>query len=184
MPINTNKTSTLPLYMDINKKLQSQAQDILAANWTELSKELGFTKPAIQLYPFQWHWDSGFIAYGYTHYNLNRAIKELRTLFRGQWQNGFVPHIIFHGECGDYFPGPNFWQSHLHPAAPPRLPTSGLTQPPLSAWVIWHIYKQLKDRQTKIKLLEEFYPKLYKLHKYLLSQRDPEQWGLVTIYHP
>lgn len=168
----------------IEEKLFKQAERILEHNWTPLSNG-GFTKPSAKLYPFQWNWDSGFIAYGYTHFNIERAIKELRSLFKAQWRNGMLPHIAFHRQYDSYFPGPKFWQSHQTTnQAPENLPTSGITQPPLHAMVVWHIYKELPSETEKTAILKEFYPKLLKLHRYLLSARDPEGWGLVTIYHP
>jgi glucosylglycerate hydrolase len=56
----------------------------------------------------------------------------------------------------------------------------------LRATVIWHIYEKLKKSgpEKARLLLEEFYPKLYNLHKYFYTARDPEGWGLITIYHP
>ena len=42
-----------------------------------------------------------------------RAQQELRSLFRAQWSDGWVPHIVFNPSVGEeaYFPGPAFWQS-------------------------------------------------------------------------
>ena len=31
------------------------------------------------------------------------------TLFSGQWDNGMVPHILFHKVDPSYFPGPDVW---------------------------------------------------------------------------
>ena len=95
--------------MDINQEeLLAQSKSILSKNWATVGDNgAGFTKPSTTLYPFQWNWDSGFIAYGYSHYNISRAIEELRSLFKGQWSNGMLPHIVFHGESRDYFPGPD-----------------------------------------------------------------------------
>ena len=55
----------------------------------------GYTLPTNnKLYPAQWNWDSGFIALGYSYFNLNFALKELNTLLDGQWKDGMVPHIL------------------------------------------------------------------------------------------
>lgn len=40
-----------------------------------------------------------------------RAQQKLRFLFRGQWANGMVPHIVFSEDPRDYFLGPDFWQA-------------------------------------------------------------------------
>lgn len=161
--------------------LIQKAKNLLKKNYSEY----GFTSPAPKLYPFQWNWDSGFIAYGYSFYNQQKAMTEMRTLFKGQWGNGMLPHMIFHENHPEYFPNHDFWDSSTNPTAP-KIPTSGITQPPIHAIVVWQIYNELskKDNKKARKFLEEMYPKLFKLHKYLLTERDPENSGLVTIYHP
>jgi len=164
-------------------KILQQAKNVLAGNWVDLGDRQGFTKPAAHLYPFQWNWDSAFIAYGYAYYDPPKAIAELRALFLGQWANGFLPHIVFHRTEGtqDYFPGPDVWDvQNVSAHAPKDLQTSGIGQPPLQAMALWHLYGKIHDPS----LLEEFYPKLLALHRYLFTARDPEKWGLITIYHP
>ena len=52
------------------KDLKEQAKKVLNANFNE---DKGFTIPCEGLYPFQWNWDSGFIAIGYAHYDVNKA---------------------------------------------------------------------------------------------------------------
>lgn len=174
------------------QKLYQKARQVLEGNWVQLGdKGEGFTRPAQGIYPYQWNWDAAFSAYGYSHYWPERAVEELRSLFKGQWSSGFLPHIIFHQNNQEaerpYFPGPHFWQSRsIAQAAPSEVATSGLTQPPVAALALWHIYKELvlKDKTYAHQILKEFYPKVYTLHQYLHTQRDPEKWGLVTIYHP
>src|SRR5436190_17754134 len=53
------------------------------------------TKPAPRLYPHQWSWDSAFISIGLAHVDLDRALRELESLFAAQWSDGRVPHIVF-----------------------------------------------------------------------------------------
>lgn len=168
-----------------------KAKKVLEKNWVSLGGKKGFTKPAQDIYPFQWNWDSSFIAYGYATYDLDKAVEELRALFSGQWSNGMVPHIVFHGADekaeSTYFPDPGMWDSrNTSPHAPRDVLTSGITQPPLHAMAVWRIYKNMlrKDRAAADALLDEFYPKLIALHRYLHTARDPEETGLVTIYHP
>jgi hypothetical protein len=114
--------------------LAQRAKEVLEGNW------LGHaTKPAPVLYPHQWSWDSAFIAIGYSHFNQSRAEKELRSLFEGQWQNGFVPHIVFNPKAKDYSPGPEFWQTDRSPYASRKPRTSGIIQPPVHATAVLHI---------------------------------------------
>jgi len=148
-----------------------QAQKILDGNWTGR-----YTKPSPGLYPHQWHWDSGFIAIGYAHYNEDRAMQEIRSLFGHQWENGMVPQIAFNPETlGNYFPEPDFWQ------VPGGRLTSGITMPPLHAIACLHIYRHAKNRRRAHDFLKEMYPKLMASHRYLYFHRDPEKTGLVYI---
>jgi glycogen debranching enzyme len=145
----------------------------------------GWTKPAPQLYPYQWSWDSAFIAIGLVHVDASRAMRELETLFSAQWGDGRVPHIVFSNEAPahDYFPGPGWWASqNFSPPAPAAIPTSGLVQPPVHAIAAWHLAQvagdSLRDR------LRELFPKLLHWHRYLATHRDPSRQGLIVVYHP
>ena len=67
------------------------AEEILKKN------DLGsYTVPTHGLYPFQWNWDSCLTALGQFHFNEARAWREIETLMAHQWNDGMVPHIIFH----------------------------------------------------------------------------------------
>lgn len=164
--------------------LIKKAKEVLEKNWEDIDKKSGFTKPSAKIYPFQWNWDSGFIAYAYTHYDLDKAVKEYRALFSGQWSNGFLPHILFHKNSKNYFPDEPFWRVGW--GLNKKIKSSGITQPPIHAMTIWHIYKAIKrkDLEEANFFLKEFFPKLYKLNKYFMDFRDPEKTGCVTIYHP
>ncbi len=144
-----------------------------------------YTVPSANLYPYQWNWDSGFVAMGFAHFDLPRAFKELETLFEGQWENGMLPHIIFHSKKREgYFPGPNYWQSSQVPRATKKVETSGITQPPVHAFIIERILEMNPNSQEVKDFIVSFYPKLLKLHKYYYKHRDPENEGLIYIYHP
>ena len=101
------------------------AEAVLAANWRD-----GSTVPSGRQYPHQWGWDAAYIAIGWSWVDPARAAAELESLLRGQWDDGRVPHIVFHADVPEdaYFPGPAFWDSDVGGVA-----TSGLTQPPLHA---------------------------------------------------
>src|ERR1041385_3471443 len=90
-----------------------------------------WTKPAPRLYPHQWSWDSAFIAIGLAHTDPERALRELESLFRAQWSDGRVPHIVFNPAAADYFPGADWWASaSSSTAAPSESATRGPHQPP------------------------------------------------------
>ena len=162
-----------------DRRLLCEAKEILERNWRGT-----YTVPSSTLYPHQWSWDSAFIAQGYSRYDQKRAQMELLSLFRGQWRNGMLPHIIFDPEEKGYFPGPEVWKTHISPEAPRDLPTSGITQPPIHAAVAWTIYERAKDREGAKGFLRELFPKLLAFHRYLYRERDPMGEGLVYIRHP
>jgi len=108
---------------DIISQYIRQAQSILNRNW-----KVSFTVPSSSIYPHQWNWDSGFIAIGYSHYDTDRAVKELQSLFSAQWKNGMLPQIVFNSKAlGSYFPEPGFWKTEVSPNAPDNYLTSGIT---------------------------------------------------------
>lgn len=163
-----------------HSQLLAAAQEVLNKNWNG-----HFTKPAPNLYPHQWNWDSGFIAIGLAHFNMDRAEAELRHLFRGQWKNGMLPHIVFGEEKGaNYFPGKDFWQTENANHSPENQPTSGITQPPVHGFVLEQIFEIAKDKERAKEFLKELFPKVLSFHKYLYENRDPHEEGLVYIQHP
>ena len=52
------------------KFLVEKAKRVLIGNF----QKKGFTIPSKNLYPFQWKWDSGFIAIGLAHFDIEKAI--------------------------------------------------------------------------------------------------------------
>ncbi len=153
----------------------------------------GWTRASPTLYPHQWSWDSAFIAIGLARLDVRRAARELETLFAGQWRDGKVPHIVFdpHAPPGSYFPGPEHWATIAEsPDAPPRpTRTSGLCQPPVHAIAVHHILEAARERggdelADVHRFLGKMYPRLLAWHRYLATSRDPEESGLVTIFHP
>lgn len=138
-----------------------------------------FTKPGPHQYPHQWNWDSALIALGLSHFDLPRALTEIRALLSGQWQDGMLPHVVYHQTPSDYFPDPAFWQIENSPNAP-RFSTSGITQPPLLATIV----RRLHARQPILEFVEEIYPSLLEWHRWLHTARDADGSGLVCIIHP
>src|SRR5436305_12184447 len=97
----------------------TSAADVLQAN------DRGtFTVPSGSLYPFQWLWDAAFIALGWSTIDTGRAWDELDSVVRGQWDDGMMPHVVYHHPSALYFPDPDIWDVGRPP------PTSGITQPP------------------------------------------------------
>ena len=87
----------------------AQTLDKTAREIIEGNDKGGYTVPTEGLYPYQWNWDSAFAAIGFAEFDIDRAWEEFDTLFSGQWDNGMVPHILFHKSDPRYFPGPDVW---------------------------------------------------------------------------
>jgi hypothetical protein len=153
-------------------RLDARAREILIRN-----DRGGYTVPNGRVYPFQWNWDSAFVSLGFAATDLDRAWRELETLFQGQWPGGFVPHIIFWKDDAGYFPGPSVW-------ATDRLPrTSGITQPPIAATAIHELWKA-GDPQRYRSHLQQLFPKLLAWHRWFAATRDPHGDGMAVIVHP
>ncbi|MEM9362448.1 MAG: trehalase family glycosidase [Bacteroidota bacterium] len=159
------------------EELIDRAKKVLENNF----QDGGFTIPSKGLYPFQWKWDSGFIALGYAHYDVEKAKKEIQTLLDAQWENGFIPHIVFHNDSDSYFPGPDFHLSHLHPQSSKEFRSTGMTQPPVTGFVLELMYKIVGDEM--LDFVKKNIDKVYDNHVYFYENRDVLQDGLVYIYH-
>lgn len=157
--------------------LINQAKAVLEANWKD-----GFTIPCEGLYPFQWNWDSGFIAIGWAHLDMNRAHQEIRSLLKGQWKNGFIPHIVFHNDSDTYFPGPEVHAAYLSEESP-ETKTSGITQPPVLGFVLEEIYTIDSETDRATEFVSEVFDAVYHNHHYFYTHRDPNSEGLVYICH-
>mgnify|MGYP001166399312 FL=1 len=151
------------------KLLDQTARDIL-----RLNDRGGYTVPTEGLYPYQWNWDSAFAAMGFAQFNVDRAWVEFETLFSGQWDNGMVPHILFHQVDEDYFPGPEMWKS----VGP--IPSSGITQPPVAATMVRLVF----DRNPNVGLarLAPLYDKIVAWHDWFMAWRLDQ--GAVCTTHP
>jgi glycogen debranching enzyme len=138
-----------------------------------------FVKPAPTVYPFQWNWDSALVAIGLARVDAARGRQEVRSLLRGQWADGMVPHIVFHPTNVEYSPGPELWGSAACPDAP-QIATSGLTQPPVLATAVRALHEAAPDAA----FLEEVAPAVDAWHSWLQRERSFDGSGLVAILHP
>ncbi|MDO6414273.1 trehalase family glycosidase [Sphingomonas sp. BIUV-7] len=157
-------------------RLDGAARDILRCN-----DRGGYTVPNGRVYPFQWNWDSAFVALGFATFDRERAWAEIETLFRAQWDDGFLPHIVFWQEDEGYFPGPQVWGTDREPV------TSGITQPPVAATVVrrlWDGAVAAGEGEAFRPRAEALFDKLFAWHRWFADHRDPEQRGVVVAMHP
>lgn len=149
--------------------LDSRAREILRTN-----DRGGYTVPTAGLYPYQWNWDSGFAAWGWAQVDIARAWAELETLMLGQWDNGMLPHMVFHRDAGAYHLGADFWGNDHSP------PTSGITQPPVIASFARRIYEA--DPAAGQGPVARLFPGLMAWHRWFFAARVED--GMVAITHP
>ncbi len=155
--------------------------DAEARRIMELNDRGGYTVPTAGLYPYQWNWDSAFAAVGFATFDIDRAWVELETLFSGQWDNGMVPHILFHVEDKGYFPSADTWGTHdAVGRGACTLPSSGISQPPVAASLAWAVYA--RDRVAGDARLRALFPKLLAFHRWIMVARA--ETGAVVITHP
>lgn len=161
--------------------LARKAEEVLRANDTGR-----IIKASPTLYPHQWSWDAGFVAVGMANVDPERALQEMRSLFSGQWKNGLIPHIVFNPDVDEdaYFPGPARWDvRRISTDAPEEVATSGIIQPPVHALAIREAIEQF-PREEQFALADVWFDRLFRWHQYLMTARDPETSGLITIVHP
>lgn len=151
--------------------LSAQARDILVRN-----DRGGYTVPTHGLYPYQWNWDSAFVALGFAEFDRDRAWQEIETLISGQWDDGMIPHIIFHKDDPGYFPGPSVWATGKTPA------TSGITQPPVLATIVRKLWEDEGADPTHPRM-RRLYEACLKSHRWFHAFRDPKANGLVMVTH-
>ncbi|GER02021.1 hypothetical protein JCM17845_26440 [Iodidimonas gelatinilytica] len=161
-----------------SSQTQTQTLDAAARAILKTNDRGGYTVPNGRVYPFQWNWDSAFVALGFADFDRDRAWVEIETLFEAQWDDGFLPHIVFWKDDSGYFPGASVWDAHKNPA------TSGITQPPVAASVIRWLWDSGSKSAREAERMAALYPKVLKWHRWFARHRDPEGRGLVVATHP
>jgi glycogen debranching enzyme len=139
------------------------------ARWCD--HEYDFVCPSSETYPFQWFWDSCFHAVVLSHFDLDRAKSEVRSLLANQAEDGFVAHVTF-------------WQRERYEALLStysiayRTPyLSDCMQPPVLAEAVAAIYRRSGDRA----FLREILPKVRAFFDWCDRVRDPDRDGLIAV---
>jgi glycogen debranching enzyme len=112
-----------------------EAVRVLASNRRD-----GYTIPSETLYPFQWNWDSAFVAVGLAGVDPGAAMEEIETLLSATWPDGMLPQIVFWADAEGYFPGPDEWGAGFD-----GVETSGISQPPVVATAARRVYEVTDD---------------------------------------
>jgi len=155
--------------------LDQQAIDILKRN-----DRGGFTIPTARQYPYQWNWDSAFVALGFATFDPDRAWREVELLLQGQWPNGMIPNILFRSDDPDYFPGPSVWQTPQVGPADAPFSTSGVSQPPVLATVVSDLIRSTGDTQRGAAMFDG----LLSYHRWFHRDRTPNGFPAIATVHP
>lgn len=165
---------------DLIEKLSTQAKTIFQNNikegyssWKDANYR--YIAPSKKEYVYQWLWDSAFHAIVLSHFDTNWAKSEIRNFLMGQWEDGFIPHVVFWGN-EKFLPHWAYIESKLSL----RPKTTALTQPPLLAIAVETIYNKDSDKD----FLRDALPKLAKHHRWLLKNRDNDSDYLISIISP
>jgi hypothetical protein len=147
--------------------LRERVRAMMTAHWREVDG-FGFTVPNATVYPWQWLWDSCFHSIIWAELgDAERAVRELQSLFAHQDDDGFVPHVIHHGNPDHHA---EFWG---------RRGTSSITQPPMYGHAIAELVRRGVD--VPHDLVERARLGL----EFLLRRRArDEATGLITVVHP
>ncbi len=139
-----------------------------------------WTVPHENLYPHQWLWDSCFIAIGLRQLDVERAQTEIKSILRGQWDNGMLAHMIF-SESPKRL-SQKLQEGWINPNSPSGVKTSGFTQPPMIDEAVWLIGQKLNlpERRTWFRTI---LPHLIDNQEWLYAERDKGN-GLFFIIHP
>ena len=126
-----------------------------------------------------WTWDTWKQAYALAAIDPALAANTVRALFDYQIQSndpvrpqdeGMLPDNVFYNTDGQRGGDGGNWNERD-------------TKPPLSAWVVWEIYRHSKDSAW----LKEMQPKLEAYHRWWYRNRDHDQNGLAeygATVHP
>ena len=74
--------------------LRIESLRLLESNWDE---ERGYCYPHRVKYPHMWLWDSCFHSIAWAALADERAVIELSQVFKEQFRNGFLPHMVYAG---------------------------------------------------------------------------------------
>jgi glycogen debranching enzyme len=168
---------------DSAQEIIDQAKEVLYGNLksgvSKWAGEYKYISPSTHHYYHQWFWDSCFVAIVLTHFDIDLAKSEVRSLLRVQRPDGFIPHIVYWGARKHYSLLDKLG-SHLESKLSLFPKTTELIQPPLIAEAVEAIYKKEKN----IKFLSEVVPKLKSYYLWLAKHRDPNENDLISIVAP
>lgn len=177
----TARTNLKTKYIEKAKKIFEHNLIKGYSEWKNTDYE--FIAPAKKEYVYQFLWDTGFHAIVLSHFDTEWAKNEIRNYLKAQFEDGFLPHIIFWKGQTHELPHWAFLESK--PALRPH--TSAITQPPIFPIAVEEIFRRDCDTIGPLaakEFLKEVLPKLARSNRWLIQNRDPDNDGLVSIISP
>ena len=126
-------------------------------------------------YPWQWFWDSCFHAIVLSSFDVKLAQKELRTLWKSQHPDGFIPHVVHWGSRFNLNLALSM-QSKLSW----RPKSTALIQPPVLAQAALAVAERSQDEA----FLAEAVDRVRRYYLWLHDHRDPDADSLISVITP
>lgn len=167
-----------------DSEIRQAVREMLLANihegWSDrFETEYCYIKPSPGTYPYQYFWDTCLHVFILTALGEHKlAMKNIRSLFAMQDDDGFVGHMLFWSN-----PWPAKWSDIFQGKASLNLlrpHMSALIQPPLVAQTVRRIHDGTHDNV----FLDEILPTLKRYFAWLERNRDLDGDGLLTIISP
>lgn len=160
-------------------RLKAEARDVFEQNEVDTGTAY-FHMPSAEFYPSLFAWDSGFQSVVMVHLDLEKAKRELETLFDQVAADGHMPHEVL-VPCEKtrkritrnvmrWFAR---WEYDSRGA-------SRLVDPPVFVYAARLVYERSGDAEW----LSRVWPNLSRCVDYLMDRRDLFGDGLVSIVHP
>ncbi|MEE9286254.1 MAG: hypothetical protein V3V35_11075 [Dehalococcoidia bacterium] len=126
-------------------------------------------------YPWQWFWDSCFHAIVLCHIDVKLAQQELRTLWKAQHPDGFIPHVVHWGARFTVNP-----LALLQSRLSWRPKSTALIQPPVLAQAALAVAERSQDQD----FIAEAADRVRRYYIWLRDQRDPDADRLISVITP
>jgi len=160
------------------KGLVKEASRVFEVNEVE-REDIYYHMPSRHHYPSLFAWDSGFHAAAMCHLEVEKAARELETLFGQVRENGHLPHEVLL---------PNLYSNRWTRGLQTRLVSweydgrgaSFMVDPPSYHFAAELVYRRSGDKEW----LRRIWHPMRSCLDYLLEKRNILGDGLVAIFHP
>ncbi len=120
-------------------------------------------------------WAFGLAIMGHAHESLEESLHAFEQLLNFQRTRRPSSEMSLHQ-----------WEENIQLSEEQKnlLSTAQLLHLPVAAGVLWGIFQRHEDKAMAKEALRKFYPDLLNYHNEMYQERDPNEDGLITNYHP